>query len=229
MKNYGVERKRRAIALRRKGLSIGYIEKKLGINRSTLSGWFKNVELTAKQKKALYDRWKGGLVKARVKAVRWHNAQKEKRLEMAKLESDKVISSIDFNNQNLVELGLAMLYMGEGIKSNDDTGIGNSDPVIVKAFVEIMDRIYKVDRSKMRCSLYLRHDQDEKRVIGFWSTYLSLPMSCFKYVHRDKRTIGSRTYPDYKGVCAVACGNVAIKRKLLNISRQFCEKIISRA
>ena len=37
--------------------SIKFIEKKLGIPRSTLSGWFKNILLTEKQKIKLQNNW----------------------------------------------------------------------------------------------------------------------------------------------------------------------------
>ncbi len=39
-----------AVTLRKQGKSIKFIEKKLGIPSSTLSGWFKNILLTEKQK-----------------------------------------------------------------------------------------------------------------------------------------------------------------------------------
>jgi len=40
--------KDKALDLRQKGKSIRFVEKKLGIPRSTLSGWFKNIILTDK-------------------------------------------------------------------------------------------------------------------------------------------------------------------------------------
>lgn len=84
--------KDRAIALRKQGLSIGSIEKKLGINRSTLSGWFKTVELTLVQKKELHEQWQQGLVKARVEAAKWHNNEKRKRLKQPKKQQSKTWS-----------------------------------------------------------------------------------------------------------------------------------------
>ena len=42
----------------------------------------------------------------------------------------------------------------------------------------------------------------------------------------DKRTMKSATYLDYKGVCVVHCGRVAILRRLGFISEGFCSKIL---
>jgi len=59
----------------------------------------------------------------------------------------------------------------------------------------------------------------------YWSKELNAPVERFGKVSIDKRTLGKPTYPDYKGVCVVDCGNVAIQRKLVYISKKFCQKI----
>ena len=53
MKSRWYELKKKVIALRKQGFSMNAIERKFGIARSTLSGWFKKVELTPTQKKRL--------------------------------------------------------------------------------------------------------------------------------------------------------------------------------
>ena len=53
MKSKWYELKENAIKLRQQGFSIGKIERDLGIPRSTLSGWLKNIKLTARQKELL--------------------------------------------------------------------------------------------------------------------------------------------------------------------------------
>jgi hypothetical protein len=45
--------KSRATSLRKRGLSIRCIENKLGIPRSTLSGWLKDIKLSGNQRKKL--------------------------------------------------------------------------------------------------------------------------------------------------------------------------------
>lgn len=215
-----------AVKLRKKGLSMRNIGNRLGIARSTLSNWFKNIDLTDKQKEKLKKQWGLGLIKARKKASEWHKTQKEKRLIEARLTAQQVLDKLNLGNSNIIELALAMLYLGEGIKSSDDTAIGNSDPLILKTFVHILINYYKINPAKIKCGLNLRADQNPKKIRSFWSKTLNLPIKNFTYINIDKRTIGSKTYSYYKGVCLVRCGNVAIQRKLLNISKEFCERII---
>jgi hypothetical protein len=208
-------------------LSIKQIENKLKIPRSTLSGWFKHIILSHKQKEILLQRWRFGLIKARRKALQWHNEQKNKRLIKAKNEAELVLKRINLKNKDILDLILAMLYLGEGAKSAEETSMGSSDPLLLKTFVKILRKNYDIDNKKIRCDLYLRADQNIDEIKKFWSRQLQLSLNNFKYVQFDKRTINSKTFPYYKGVCVVRYGNIAIKRKLLNISREVCEKIIS--
>lgn len=225
MKSRWYELKNDALGLRKKGLSIGRIERQLGIPRSTLSGWFKNIELSQQQKERLVIDSKKALVEARKKAAIWHNDQKKSRLTEAKRQASKTLESIDIVNKEILELALAILYMGEGTKKKEETSMGSSNPLILKFFLIAAKTLYGIDLEKTKCQLYLRADQNSEKMKLFWSEELNIPIRNFTYVNRDKRTIGSKTYSDYKGVCQILCGGVAIQRKLIYLSELFCKKI----
>lgn len=216
-----------ATRYRRRGYSIRSIEQKLGIPRSTLSGWLKSIVLSKKQQQKLLKKWEDALTKARKKAVLWHNEQKHKRILEAQVSALKILERIDIKNPYSLELALAMLYLGEGSKRNVETAIGSSSPRILQFFLKAVQKLYYLDLKKIRCELYLRADQDPEKIKHFWSTTLKLPLSSFYQVNIDKRTTGSKTYPNYNGVCALRCGNVAIQRKLLSLSELFCERVIN--
>ncbi|MBI2625346.1 MAG: hypothetical protein HYW70_03365 [Candidatus Nealsonbacteria bacterium] len=202
------------------------IEKRYGIARSTLSGWFRNVKLTPAQKKKLSQNSNAALISARKRAVLWHNAQKQRRLREAKLQALHTLRKINPKNRHILELTLAILYLGEGNKASVETSIGNSDPLILKFFLSCLRKIYNFNVDKIRCELHLRADQDPERIKRFWAKKLKLSLSNFKQVTIDKRTLGSKTFAYYKGVCVLRCANVAIQRKLLYLARYFCEQII---
>jgi len=218
-----------ALKLRRRGHSLRNIELKLKIPRSTLSSWLKNVPLSKNQKALLHKKWGNALIKARKKAVLWHNAQKQARIKIAEKEADNVLKNLNIKNKNISELALSLLYLGEGSKNNPETAIGSSDPMILKFFLTVVKNVYNLDVEKIRCELYIRADQNPREIIKFWSEKLSLPTSCFKQVNFDKRTAGSKTFDYYKGVCSLRCGNVAIQRRLLFLGRKFCQKIIGKS
>lgn len=217
--------KQEAISLRKIGNSIRDVEISLGIPRSTLSGWFKSVELTHRQKINLKNRHKENLIKAREKAIIWHNNQKINRIMDAERKADTLLLNIK-SNKNIIELGLAMLYLGEGAKKSPTTSIGNSDPLILKFFLKILTNIYEIKINKIAFYLHLRSDQNPRYMKKYWSGELNVPIERFGKVSIDKRTLKTKTYSHYKGVCVINCGNVAIQRKLVYIGRKFCKKTI---
>ncbi len=227
MKSKWYELKESAIKLRRNGLSIIKVEKQLGIPRSTLSGWFKDIKLTKRQREVLLKNKFDALKEARKKAVLWHNAQKNKRMEEAKKAARETLKNIDIHNHAFLELALAFLYLGEGAKKYCQTALGSSDPIILQFFLAALKNIYGIDLNNIKCELGLRADQDPEEMKHYWSETLGLPINNFKQINIDKRTAGSATYPHYKGVCHLRCGNVAIQRKLMILANSFCEKIIS--
>ena len=216
--------KPKAIRMRKDGTSIREIERLLKIPRSTLSGWFKNIKLTKDQRNKLDKNFRIALTDARKKAVLWHNLQKELRLKQAKVQANKVLESINFKDRNVLELALALLYLGEGSKKNL-TSLGNTNPLILKFFIKSVNILYGVNKSEIKCNLHLRSDQNKQKITKYWSNELNIPKSSFSAV-KDKRKVKSKTYKNYNGVCVVRCGKVSLQRKLGFIGDGFCNKIV---
>lgn len=221
---YGL--KPQAIKLRQEGTSLREVTKVLNIPKSTLSGWFRNIQLTTPQKKKLKINWLNALCKARREAVKWHNKQKEIRIKTAENQAEEVLKKLNLEDNSITELALSMLYLGEGLKTKSGLGIGNSDPLILKFFVNLLINTFKIDINQIKCSLHLRADQNSEKLKKYWSKQLKLPLKNFRSSSIDRRTIGRPTYKSYHGVCVVQCGNIAIQRRLLFISRKFCKSII---
>lgn len=217
--------RQKAISLRKKGISIVKIEKSLGIPRSTLSGWFREINLTAKQKNRLERNKIIALKKARPLAVIWHNKQKIHRLNIAKNEANQLVNKIR-NNNSIIELSLALLYLGEGFKNSSRTGMGNSNPLILKFFLTVMTKVFMLDVNKIGFELHLRADQNPDKMKRYWSKQLKAPLSRFTKTSIDNRTEGKPTFPHYKGVCVINCSNVAIQRKLVYIGEKYCTDVI---
>jgi len=211
-----------AISMRKKGNSIGKIERELKIPRSTLGGWFKNIELTKSQKIRLHKNLENVLNRARKRALIWHHLQKEKRLEIARVQAAKTLNKINYKDKNILELNLAMLYLGEGDKTQQ-TSMGSTNVLILRFFIRSLNLLFDIDSSMIKCELHLRSDQNEKELIEYWSRQLNLSINVFTSV-KDKRTAKSKTYPNYKGVCVVRCGgNIAIQRRLMYLGQEYCK------
>jgi hypothetical protein len=219
--------KQQAIEMRTRGNSVRMIEGSLKIPRSTLSGWFKTITLSKKYQIKLRENWLNSLKNARSQAILWHNNQKEMRLREAENQALSILSTIDANDNSILDLALAMLYLGEGFKTRTGTGMGSSDPLILKFFIKVLISKYNIEVGKIKCALHLRADQDPIKLKRYWSKELGLPLANFNSPSIDMRTTGSPTYSTYYGVCVVQCGNIAIQRKLLFLSREFCKRAVS--
>jgi len=219
------ELKEDAIKMRKLGISMTVIETKLGIPRSTLSGWFKSVAITPAQQQALIQNRRDGWRKARIKAVESHREKKTLRILEAQTEALKTLDKIELTSE-ILDLAFAMLYFGEGAKK-DITSLGSSDPRILKFTTTVLLRNYNIQPEQLRCDLHLRMDQNGEELKSYWSKELNIPVECFRYIAYDKRTAGKPTYDHYKGVCVITCGNIAIQRKLIFMYTLFCEKVAS--
>ena len=198
-----------AIALRQSGQSLKSINKTIGVPLSTLSSWLKDIPLTSQQLQILQEQRAAALQVARLKAAEWHRGQKALRLLAAKRAAEKTLAELEPTNA-VLDLALAMLYFGEGTKTDQQTTIASSDAKLLRFVVAVLERNYGISRSRIRCDLHLRLDQDPYKLKKYWSRQLNIPVERFKHVSFDKRSANKATYPRYKGVCVIGCGNVAI-------------------
>ncbi len=218
--------KNQAILLRKKGLSYNEIGLKLGVGKSTLNGWFLGLKLSEKIKKSLLDRKKNNLVKLRNKALLSLKNKRDEQYKILKLEMDKSLSKVNFD-KNTKEAMLAMLYLGEGFKAKSLIGLGNSNPGIMSLFVGLLRSIYKVEEEKFRIFLHLRHDQNDLLEKKYWSKLLSIPLNKFGKTQFDQRTRGSKTWPDYHGVCAVYYYDARIEKRLTILQKSIINTLVN--
>ncbi|MBM3206414.1 MAG: hypothetical protein FJZ43_02240 [Candidatus Staskawiczbacteria bacterium] len=225
MKSKWFSIKEKAISLRKRGFSIGYVEKKLGISRSTLSGWFKNIELTKEQKERLLQNRKLGLISAQKKGGQWHAYQGNQRRAVIRRDIEKLFPKKVFNKKT-GELIIAAFYLAEGSKKENAFSIANSNPTILKCIINLLRYLYALDESKFRCCLHLRNDQNEKKVKNYWSNLLNIPKEKFHKTQFDKRTT-KKTYRYYKGVCVVYYFDIALQRRVLYLGEKLLDVVIN--
>lgn len=225
MKSKWFEYKDEIISLRRKGVSMTIIEREFGVPRSTLSGWFKDVELSEDQRTQLmknrFDGWK----KAREHAVISKNIAKTKRITIAKDQARDTLQRLPADSLAVMELALAMLYYGEGTKKNV-TSLGNSDILLLRFFLSALEKLYGIQRNTLRYELHLRHDHDEELLKQYWATRLDIRPENINYIVKDKRTIGKPTINEYKGVCVVHVRDLSIQRRLIALYNVYCSEVI---
>ena len=78
--------------------------------------------------------------------------------------------SDEIQKKNTAKIAFAMLYLGEGAKkTRGSLMFGNSDPLVIRLYLNLLRSCYRIDENKFRCTLQCRADQDVKKLEKFWS------------------------------------------------------------
>jgi hypothetical protein len=201
------------------------IKNDLGIPKATLNYWFKDLKLSVIATNYILERKRKNLDRQRKKAV----VILRERL----LKKTEEIRSIAFNDFKDVKLDLsqrellfAMLYLGEGFKMSSHIGLGNSNPSVMKMFVNFLRDIYRVDNEQLRCFLHLRMDQSDAKEKKYWAKTIGISEEYFRKSQFDKRTVGTKTWNNYHGVCVVYCYNSKIAKRLMVLQQIVIDKIL---
>lgn len=217
--------KRLAIGMRMKGQSYPEIEKAIKVSKSTLSGWLSNLTLPSSAQKKIQDRKIKHTKEAQKLAAISH---REKNLAERALIKSQVRTNLENEKISVVtqEMLLAMLYLGEGFKKRSFIALGNSNPEILKIFVNLVRNIYNAPPEKFSCALYLRSDQGELEEKKFWSKQLKINTGRFQKTQFDKRTLGIKTRQGYHGVCAVYYFSAIAEKRLTAWQDLLIEKLL---
>ena len=75
-----------------------------------------------------------------------------------------------------------MLYWAEGSKSRNSVEFVNSDPEMVRYFVEFLRRQYELPNQAFRiaCNLFADHIERQREIEQFWLDAMSLPQTCLR-------------------------------------------------
>jgi hypothetical protein len=72
------------------------------------------------------------------------------------------------------------LYWGEGTKSDKySVRLGNSDPRLVRKFIEFLEICFKIDRKKLRFGLQIFSDLQPQEVLKYWHQELDVSSKQF--------------------------------------------------
>ncbi len=197
--------RKRARDLRRKGWSIGEINQKMSIPKNTLSGWFKDILLSKEQNKRIEKKMLASAAIGRKVAARLLREKMERWKEKIR-KRVKCYNKLSFNDPRVGKLICGLLYLCEGSKypSTRCLVFGNSDPWIIRCFINLLRKTFNIEEGKLRCRIMHRCDQNLKELNKYWSNVTGIPLHNFYNSKPDSRTKGKSTLKkDYKGICAI--------------------------
>jgi len=168
------EQREQARRLRRnEGASINEIATRVGVSKSSVSYWVRDIELTDEQTAELlrrnpaYNRQISG---SGVQAAR----RREERIAY-QLEGRRLA-----RHGNPMHAAGCMLYWAEGEKSRNSLRFTNSDPEMVRFFVAFLRSCFNASDEiiRLRCNLFADHESRRREIECFWLEVTGLPRSC---------------------------------------------------
>jgi len=181
--------KKKALIMRSQGKSLKEISNELGVAKSSVSLWVRNISLTETQKHYLKE-------KGLYKEVR--ERQRQTRLANEKYKRDIIINKAlrevpKISDRQLWLIGM-MLYWGEGGKTQRTVRFSNSDPDLIKIMMLFFRDICKVPEAKFRAHLHIHKHLDYKEAERYWSkiTGIEFPQFYLTYRKQSKASLGKK-------------------------------------
>lgn len=203
--------KDQAFELRKKGHSYREIESLLGVSRSTLSEWFRDVEWSRHVRKTNDRR---SIAVSREHIGKMNTARKERLDKLYREISDQ--AAIDFHiykSEPLFMAGL-MIYAGEGDKvTRNLTRISNSEFYLHKIFIRFTLKYMGIKREDLRCALILYPEHDIESCTAKWAEELELAKSQF---HKPQVIVGKESKRRLQfGVGMSILSSTTLKKRVL--------------
>lgn len=213
--------------LRARGKTYSEIQASLNISlpKSTLSNWCSDIDISENQKERINKITLENLSKARIFSLAANKIKRENKFLDIVRENEHL--NLLKNNKDTAKVILAVIYLCEGTKnskSNTSITLGNSDPAIIKLFLQLLRFCYKIDEDKFRCTVQCRHDQNIEDLESFWSNLTKISRHKFYRARIDPRSIGKKSLkPNYKGVCRINYFSAEIFWEIMKVGEIICQ------
>jgi hypothetical protein len=156
-------------------MSIREIAKELGVSRSSVSVWVRDIELSTAHVEGLrrrnprYDASRNGAAANSARALKRHvEAQDEGRRRAREGDGGYAAG--------------CMLYWAEGSRAKGSVRFANSDPEMLRFFADFLRKSFGVADERMRvsCNLFADDRKQAAEIEAFWLQTLNLPLVCLR-------------------------------------------------
>ena len=169
----------RAIRLRKLGWSYNVISRRLGVAKSTLSHWLREVPYEPNESV------KRSIREGPARAAYRNHQRKLAAILRAKEFAAREIGEL--TKRDLWMLGLG-IYIGEGAKLYESIRIINSDPQVVGLAIKWFRDMCDLRDGNFSIAVHCYPDTSIAEALKFWSKITGLPSNRFGKTQIDKRT-----------------------------------------
>lgn len=200
-----LEDKKKAIELRKKGLSYKEIQQHVKVSRGLLSGWFKFLSLTTEEEGFLSKRMSERQDKGRIASM-LSNRNRRINREITAFEDAKNLFD-KYKDNWLFLVGIA-LYWAEGSKRTGSFQFINSDPDMVYCMFKWIPKFMGIERDKIKCRLYIHKIPGYENCQLFWEKTLGIDSRSFQKTTYKPTSHTVKKNSDYKGCLRLGLGGI---------------------
>jgi hypothetical protein len=200
--------------LRRAGLPLAEIAARLGVSKSSVSVWVRDVEFAAPVRPPPRGR------------RREPNAlQRRKQAEVERLVEEGRVRVGRLSEREFLVAGVA-LYAGEGSKRDGELRFSNSDPRMIVFYCAWLRQFFEIDESRLRVRLYLHEGLDLGASLAFWSELTGIPPSQFQKPYRAVPDPSIRHSKHVHGCVSIDYSCSATHRRIMGLVRALLDDAV---
>jgi AcrR family transcriptional regulator len=182
------ERNTARVLRREQGMAMREIAERLGVAKSSVSRWVRDIELTAEQHQALFrrnHRYNGQLLGQERRSASARAAR------IAAQDHGRTLA----RRADPLHLQGCMLYWAEGTKTRNAAILTNSDVEMVRMFVRFLRSCYGVDdeRIALTVNCYVTNGLGADEIVDWWLEELQLPAHSARRPVINRQSAASRS------------------------------------
>jgi hypothetical protein len=190
--------------LRAAGLPLADIAARLGVSKSSVSLWVRDVPVDPRPRST----------RGRSRAP--NALQRRTQAEIAHLLDEGRDRVGRLSEREFLVAGIA-LYAGEGSKRDGEVRFVNSDPRMVAFFCSWLRRFFAIDESRLRVRLYLHEGLDLTAATAHWSEVTGIPESQFRKPYRAVADPSIRLSKHVHGCVSIGYSCSATHRSIMGL------------
>lgn len=200
-----VELQEQARVLRAQNLTLQQIATRLGISKSSVSLWVRDVPFTPSKRR-------------HGPRLRPHPQQLAKAQQIEESNVQGLATIGQLNEAAFLVAGVA-LYAGEGSKRDHSVGFANSDPAMIRLRCAWLRRFFEIDESRLRMRVYLHQGLDLEVAEEFWSTLTAISRTQFHAPYRAIADPSIRRTKHENGCATVVYSCTKTHRAIMGLVR----------
>lgn len=205
-----VEEQEKARELRKQSWTLQEIADELGVSKSSVSLWVRDVEFTPKPRKSV------GLARPGAQRRAPNRLAREKQQQVSRMHARGVERVARLSDREFLMAGIA-LYAAEGSKTDGTVSMANTDPQILEFFCAWLRRFFDIDESRLRVRVYLHDGLDLAMANSHWSRVTGIPVERFRKPYRAVPREGIRHTKHVRGCATVSYSCSATHREIMGM------------